>query len=56
MNRKLSFDPKKILNKTLLFDATKIDEGIVIDMIIRALPTDNDDFYFEHPIGSNSLH
>ena len=56
INRKLSFDPKKILNKTLLFDATKIDEGIVTDMIIRALPTDNDDFYFEHPIGSNSLH
>ena len=24
-------------------------------MIIHALPTDNDDFYTEHPTGSNSF-
>ena len=55
MNGKFSFDPKKILNETLLFDTTKIDEEIIMDMIIHALPTGNDDFYIEHPIGSNSF-
>ena len=55
MNGKFSFDPNKIFNKTLLFDTTKIDEKIIMDMIIRALPADNDNFYIEHPIGSNSF-
>ena len=55
VNGKFSFDPKKILNKTLLFDTTKIDEEIIMDMIIRALTADNDDFYIEHPVGSNSF-
>ena len=50
MNGKFSFDPEKILNKTLRFDTTKIDEEIIMDMIIRALPADNDDFYIEHLI------
>ena len=53
MNGKFSFDPKKILNKTLLFDTTKIDEEIITDMIIRALSADNDNFHIEHPVGSN---
>ena len=55
MNGKFSFDPKEILNKPLPFDTTKIDEQITMDMIIHALPADNDDFYTEHPIGSNSF-
>ena len=55
MNRKFSFDPKEILYKPLQFDTTKIDKQIILDMIIHALPTDNDDFYIEHPIGSNSF-
>ena len=49
MNGKLSFDPKKILNKTLLFDT------IIMDMIIRALAANNDDFYIERLVGSNSF-
>ena len=55
MNVKFSFDPKEILNQTLLFDTAKIDEEIIMDMIIRALPADNDDFYIKHPVGSNSF-
>ena len=55
MNGKFSLDPKKILNKTLLFDTAKIDEEIIMDMIIRTLPADNDNFYIEHPVGSNSF-
>ena len=55
MNRKFNFDPKKILNKTLLFDTKKIDENIIMDRIIEALPLTNDGFYIEHPVGSNSF-
>ena len=55
MNEKLVFDPKKILNKTLLFDTSKIDEELIMDKIIQALPPDSDESYIEHPEGSNSL-
>ena len=48
MNGKFSLDSKKISNKTLLFDTTKTDKEILVDMIIRALLADNDDFYIEH--------
>ena len=36
-------------------DTSKIDEELTIDKIIQALPPDNDDFYVEHPEGSNSF-
>ena len=55
MNEKLAFDPKKVLNKTLLFHTSKIDEELIIDKFIQALPPDNDEFYIEHPEGSNSF-
>ena len=55
MNGKFSFDPKKTLNKTLLFHTTKINKEIIMDMIIHALPAGNNDFYIEHPISSNSF-
>ena len=44
-----------MLNKTLLFDTKKIDEEIIIDRIIEALPPKNDEFYIEHPVGSNEF-
>ena len=49
INDKFTFDPKKILNKTLLFGTSKIDEELIMDQIIQALPPDKDDFYIEHP-------
>ena len=56
MNSKFSFDPKKKqLNKTLLFDTKKIDENIITDRIIEALPPPNDEFYIEHLSVSNSF-
>ena len=55
MNEKFVFDPKKILNKTLLFDTSKIDEELIMDKIMQVLPPDNDEFYIEHPEGSNSF-
>ena len=55
MNEKLVFYPKKILNKTLLFDISKIGEELIMDKIMQALPPGNDEFYIEHPKGSNSF-
>ena len=55
MQGEFDFDPKKILNKTLLFDTEKIDEEIIIDRIIEALPPTNDKFYIEHPAGLNAF-
>ena len=50
MRREFSFSPKKILNKTLTFDTTKINEEIIMDKIIEALSDKtNDEFYIEHP-------
>lgn len=54
-NGKFSFDLKKILNNTLLFDTKKIDKEIIMAVIIHALPANNDDFYIEHLVGSNSF-
>ena len=54
MREEFNFSPKKILNKTLIFDSTKMDEEIIMDKIIEALNyKTNDKFYIEHPPGSN---
>ena len=54
MREEFNFSPKKILNKTLIFDSTKMDEEIIMDKIIEALNyMTNDEFYIEHPPGSN---
>ena len=51
MRGEFSFSPKKKkLNKTLIFDTTKINEEIIMDKIIEALnDKTNDEFYIEHP-------
>ena len=50
MRGEFDLNPQKILNKTLLFDTKKIDEEIIIDRIIEAVPPTNDEFYTEHPL------
>ena len=46
------FNPKKILNKILIFDTKKLDEEIIMDIIIDVLnDKTNDGFYVEHPVG-----
>ena len=38
-----------ILNKTLIFDTSKIDEEIIIDRIIEGINNKyNDEFYIKH--------
>ena len=55
MRGEFSFNPQKILNKTLLFDTKKIDEEIIMAKIIEALPPTNDEFFIEHPVSSNAF-
>ena len=51
MRGEFDCNPKKILNKTLMFDTNKIDEEIIMDMMIDALnDKTNDEFYIEHPV------
>ena len=52
MRGKFDFSPEKLLNKTS--DTSKINEEIIMDSIIDALnDKTNDEFYIEHPVGSN---
>ena len=37
MRGEFDFDPRKILNKTLIFDNKKVDQKIIMDMIIEVL-------------------
>ena len=54
MRGEFGFNPEKILNKTLMFDTNKIDEEIIMDMMIDALnDKTNDEFYIDHPVGSD---
>ena len=49
-----NFDPKDILNKKLIFDATIIGEEIIIDRIIDAInDAFNDKYWLEHKPGTN---
>ena len=54
MLRQFNFDPKKILNKTLIFDTVMIDEEIIIDRITDAINDPfNDKYWIEHKPGTN---
>ena len=54
MRGEFDFNPENILNKLLMFDTNKIDEEIIMDMIIDALNDKrNDEFYIEYLVGSN---
>ena len=49
MRGEFNFSPKKKLNKTLIFDTTKINEEIKVGKIIEALiDKTNNEFYIEH--------
>ena len=54
MRGEFDCNPEKILNKTLTFNINKIDEEIIMDMIIDALnDKTNYEFFSEHPVNSN---
>ena len=54
---KFSFLPDKFLNKTVLYDVSKVDEEKIIDKIIENIPAgmDNDEIYIVHEPGTNAF-
>ena len=52
---KFSFPPENFLNKTMLFDVSKVNEEKIMDKIIENLLTDNDEFHFVHEPDTNSF-
>ena len=49
---KLSFSPKKVLNKTILFDIFRVDE----EKIIENLPSTSSELYVILEPGTNSFY
>ena len=52
---KFCFLPETFLNKTVLFNAAKVNGGKIIDTIIENLPTDNDELNMVHETGTNAF-
>ena len=49
-----NFDPKEMLNKTLIFDTSMVDVEVIIDRIIDAINDPfNDKYWIEHKPGAN---
>ena len=55
MEEKFSFSKGKFLNKTVLFDVSKVNEGKLIDKIVENLLADNDELYIVHEPGRNAF-
>ena len=55
MRGKFVFDPEVFLNKTVLFDPSKIDEEKIIDRILENIPDDNGNSYLIHEPGTNAF-
>ena len=56
MRGEFDFSLKNILNKTTIFDTSKINEEIIMDKITEAINDPlNDENCIDHPEGSNSL-
>ena len=55
MEEKFSFLLDKFLNKTVVFDISKVNEEKIIDEIIEKLPADNDGLYIVHELGTNAF-
>ena len=56
MHGEFNFDPKRILNKRLIFHTTIIDKEIIMDRIIDAVNDpylENDKYWIEHKSGTN---
>ena len=52
---KCNFSPQKILNKTILFYTSDINEEKVKDKMLEALPIDNDELYILQEPGTNAF-
>ena len=55
MRGKFVFDPEVFLNKTVLFDTSKVSEEKIVHKILESLPADNNYIYWIHERGTNSF-
>ena len=55
MRGKFVFDPEVFLNKTVLFDTSKMDEEKIIDRILENIPGNNDDIYLIREPDTNAF-
>ena len=55
MDGQFDFSPEQFLNKTVLFDISKVNEGKIINRIIENLPKDNDELYIVHEPDTNAF-
>ena len=53
LQEKFNSESEKILNRTLMFDNSCIDEEKIIDKIIESLHAHNDELYIENEPGIN---
>ena len=52
---KFNFSPQKLLNKTILFDTSHVNEEKVMDEILEALPSKNNELYVLLKPGTNAF-
>ena len=52
---KFNFSPQKILNKTTLFDTSRINEEKVMDKILEVFPANNDELSVLHEPATNAF-
>ena len=52
---KICFYSEIFLNKTVLFDTSKIYEEKIIERILENIPGDNDDIYLIHEPGTDTF-
>ena len=52
---KFNFDPKEILDKSLLFDLKKASEDKIFDSILKKIPDKNNIYYIKHREETNSF-
>ena len=50
MQGRFVFNPEVFLNKTVLFDTSKVDEEKIIDRILENIPGDVDNIYLIHEL------
>ena len=43
------------MNKTILFDTSRINEEKIVDKILEALPANNDELYVLHEPGTSTF-
>ena len=55
MRGKFVFDLEVFLNKTVLFDTSKVSEEKIVDKILESVPADKNDIYLIHEPGTNSF-